>query len=148
MSKQDFYLYSDGKPVKVSKEVYQEYYRGERKERYFSQDLKKERMVVDQQTQTITVMPSREDSYERLLKIHKQFAIPDEPLEMQVVDSLLIESALQTLSDEERTLIYELFYLDRTEREVSAALNMARSTLQRRRNQALKKLRELLEKEF
>ena len=41
MSDKDFFLYIDGKSVKVSKEVYQEYYRSKRKEQYFMKDLKK-----------------------------------------------------------------------------------------------------------
>lgn len=41
MSDKDFFLYIDGKSVKVSKEVYQEFYRSKRKEQYFMKDLKK-----------------------------------------------------------------------------------------------------------
>lgn len=33
MSEKNYYLHIDGKPIKVSKEVYQEYYCGERKEK-------------------------------------------------------------------------------------------------------------------
>lgn len=148
MSEKDFYLYIDGRPVKVSEEVYQEYYRGERKERYFMEDLKTEQMEIEEETQSVKFIPGREDSYERLLDVNRQFSAPGEPMEEQVMDSLLIKAALHTLSDEEQALIYELFYLDKTEREVSAALNMARTTLQRKRNRALEKLRFLLEKEF
>lgn len=148
MSENNFYLYVDGQPVKVSKEVYREFMRYERKERYFMEDLKTERMEIDPETQTVTVIPSREDSYERLLETHRQFTSPGEPLEVQSVNALLIKTALHTLTSEEQALIYELYYLDHTEREVSATLRMARTTLQRRRNSVLDKLRSLLEKEF
>lgn len=80
MSEQDFYLYIDGKPVKVSEEVYREYYRAEEKERYFMTRLKQERIVIDQETQTVTIIPSREDSYERLIEANEQFATSDNPM--------------------------------------------------------------------
>lgn len=41
MQEKDFYLYIDGQPVPVSREVYREYYRAEDKERYFMGKLKK-----------------------------------------------------------------------------------------------------------
>lgn len=47
MSEQDFYLYIDGKSVKVSEEVYREFMRAEEKEQYFMRRLKKGRFLVD-----------------------------------------------------------------------------------------------------
>lgn len=47
MDQKDFYLYIDGKPVKVTEEVYHAYYHAEDKERYFMGKLKKRRTVVD-----------------------------------------------------------------------------------------------------
>lgn len=41
MSKQR-YLYIEGKKIPVSEEIYQVYYQFARKERYFSEDLKRE----------------------------------------------------------------------------------------------------------
>lgn len=145
MSEKDFYLYLDGRPVKVSKEVYQEYYRGERKERYFMEDLKMEQMEIEPETQTVRLIPSREDSYERLLETNKQFSIPCQPVEEAVVLSVLLEDVLHCLSPEEQELIRELYFLEKTERQVSEALHMAKTTLRRRHQKVLKKLRELLE---
>lgn len=149
MSEQNFYLYIDGKPVKVSEEVYREFMHYERKERYFMEDLKAERMVIDPEAQTVKVIPSREDSYERLLETHRQFTDPGGTAEDAAVKNILMEQlakALHTLSDDELRLIEEFFYLERTEREISSILNIARTTLQRRRSQVLDKLRCLLEK--
>lgn len=47
----------------VSEQVYRVYQHYERKEEYFSYDLKTEKF----QKETATFLPSREDSYERLL---------------------------------------------------------------------------------
>lgn len=148
MSEKDFYLYVGGKPVKVSEDVYREFYRGERKERYFMEDLKVEDFIIDPEAQTVTVIPSREDSYERLLEAHKQFAVSEEPLEERSIRSILLEDALHTLSPEEQSLIRELYFLEKTEREVSALLHMAQSTLNDRKKRALARLRMLLENIF
>ncbi len=78
MSDKDFFLYIDGKSVKVSKEVYQEYYRSKRKEQYFMKDLKKENTIIDQETQRIKFLPSREVSFEQLLEFDVSFADPKE----------------------------------------------------------------------
>jgi len=139
------YLYMGGKPVEVSREVYDEYRRSKREERYFTKDLKREAMSVDQENETVKFIPSREDSYERLLEQDKQFAIPGEMLEDKVIRGILLEKALNTLTSEEQELIRELYYLDKTERQVSEALHMAKSTLHYQRNQILGKLRRLLD---
>lgn len=131
MKERDFYLYIEGKPVRVSEEVYREYYRGERKERYFMKDLKED----------------REDSYERLIECHRQFAVPGESMEEQAVRSLLLKQAMGKLTEKERELIEELYFLEKTERQVSSALHMAKATLRRRHDEVLGKLRRFLEEE-
>lgn len=144
-SERDFYLHLDGKRVKVSREVYAEYYRGKRKERYFMEDLKRERISVNQEERTVSFISGREDSYERLLDLDQQFAAPGELLEDEVLRTVLLDNALKALTSEERELIWELFYLGKTERQASEALNMAKSTLRRQRKRILDKLKRLLE---
>lgn len=146
MKKKDFYLYIEGKRVRVSEEVYREYYKGERKERYFMRDLKTERVTIDPQTGEITIIPGREDSYERLMESRGQFASYAN-MEEQTVQALLLEQALGNLTDKERNLIEEIYFLEKTERQVSEALHIAKTTLRRKHREALNKLREFLEKE-
>lgn len=75
MSKQR-YLYVEGQKIPVSEELYQVYYHFARKERYFSEDLKREKLLYDTEQQIAVLLPSREDSYERLLEQDRQFQIP------------------------------------------------------------------------
>ena len=63
-----YYLYIDGQAVPVSEQVYRTYHHYERKEEYFTYDLKTEKFSCDQEAQTTAFAPSREDSYERLLR--------------------------------------------------------------------------------
>ena len=85
---------------------------------------------------------------EKLLDEEWEFADPGEGIEDRVVKAFLLEeleAALATLSGEERMLVEELFYLEKTEREVCDALHMAKTTLNRRKQAILKKLRERMQ---
>ena len=97
----NYYLYIDGQAVPVSKQVYREYQHYERKEEYFSYDLKTEKFQKD----TATFLPSREDSYERLLEQDRQFAAPGKSVEQLALEHLEAERirfCLAQLTDEER----------------------------------------------
>lgn len=60
MKKKDYFINIEGKAVKVSEEVYREYYKGERKERYIMKDLKTERVVIDSKKGEVTIIrPAR-----------------------------------------------------------------------------------------
>ncbi len=151
MSKQR-YLYVEGEKIPVSEEIYEVYYHFFRKERYFSEDLKREKLLYDSEQQIAVLLLSREDSYERLLEQDKQFPTPDTitPEDAAIKADLLerLAQALHMLSDDELNVIRELFYLEKTEREVSANLHMPLSTFHNRKNAILRKLREFIEKSF
>lgn len=149
MSKEEYYLMVNGKKIKVSKEVYQEYKRTEEKENYFMKRLKKGQFITDLDKQMVNYIPSREESYEKLLELRHEFPSSEESVENIAWKSYLLEQlevALHTLTDEEMALISELFYLEKSEREVCASLNMAKTTLHYRKNRILEKLRKQIEK--
>lgn len=73
--REKYYIAMDGQVFEVSRELYEAYYKGQRKDKYFTHDLKEEHMRVDKETGQITIIPSREDSYERLLETEKQLGI-------------------------------------------------------------------------
>lgn len=149
MQEKDFYLYMNGEPVKVSEEVYREFYRGEDKERYFMGKLKKGRTTVNQDTQEIRYIPSRELSYEQLVEQDWQFAASDISVEDKVVKAAMIEklqSILHNLTAEEMALVEELFYLEKTEREAAKRFAVSQNTIHYRKNKVLEKLRKLIEK--
>lgn len=148
MSDKDYYLYINGKPIKVSKEIYAEYYYWERKEQYFMEDLKKGKMVIDSENGEVTIIPSREISYEKYFNQGEPFETSEDTLENQLLKVLELEklkNALKEITEEERELIWELFYLEKTERQVSEALHIARATLRHRRDKILAKLKKILE---
>ena len=141
--REKYYIGLNGQTFEVSKELYEAYYKGQRKEKYFTHDLKQ----VDKETGGIIVISSREDSYERLLEAEKQFAEEAENVEDVAVRAVMLEKlneALHTLTDEETAIIHALFYQEISEVELAKKLGIARTTLQSRKYKILEKLRKLL----
>ena len=138
------YLYINGKAVPVSEQVFRTSRHHGRKEEYFIYDLKTEKFSCDQEAQTATFTPSREDSYERLLAANHQFASAGPSPEEEAVSSLWLADLMRGLSPEEQDIITQLYILDKSERQACAALQLARTTFQRRKKALLEKLRNLL----
>ena len=59
-----------GQYVEVTDEVYAAYMRGDRKMRYFENDLKTERFVLRKEGQVVQIIPSREDSLDQIGRAH------------------------------------------------------------------------------
>lgn len=133
----NYYLYIDGQAVPVSEQVYRAYQHYERKEEYFSYDLKTEKF----QKETATFLPSREDSYERLLEKDRQFAASGVSVEEQAVSSVWLEELLQCLSAGERVILHKLYFEDKSERNVSIELGISKTALHHRKVKLLQKLK-------
>ena len=139
-----YYLYINGKAVPVSEQVFQTYHHYGRKEEYFTYDLKTEKFSCDQEAQTATFTPSREDSYERLLAANHQFASAGPSPEEEAISNLWLEDLIRGLSPEEQGIIYQFYVLDKSERDACAALRLAQTTFRRRREALREKLRNVL----
>lgn len=121
----------------------------ERKMQYQECDLKTEQTIVNQENQTITTIPSREDSLERLAEQEVQFAGEAESVEETVLRKLQYEQlhkALSLLPDDERELIDRLFFQGQTEREAAEHMGIYRNAVHKRKNRILKKLKKFFEK--
>lgn len=119
----------------------------ERKMRYQEYDLKTEQTVIDEENQTVTVIPSREDSLERLAELSGQFAeeTPStEELVLRKIETEQLHKALSVLSDDEQYLIYQIYFLERTERSLAAELHMSQKGINKRKQSVIKKLRKLM----
>ena len=121
----------------------------ERKMQYQEYDLKTEQTVINQKDQTIIIIPSREDSLERLADQELQFAGESESVEETVLRRLRYEQlhkAISRLSDDERELVDRLFFQGQTEREAAAEMGIYRNAVHKRKNRILEKLKNFLEK--
>ena len=145
--KEKYYVGLNGQNFEVSREVYEVYYKGQRKERYFAEDLKRGQKRINPKTGETMVIPSREDSYERLLDTEKQFVSDAESVEELVMHSIMVERldhALKKLTKEELAIIYALFYQEISELELAKQLGIPRTTLQSRKYKILEKLKKIL----
>ncbi len=140
MSKQ--YIMKNGIAVEVSDEIYKILKKSDRRIKYVEKDLKETRYIINQKKETVKEIPSREDSLDRLTEIGKDFADSNLDFQDSLVLKIMLDEALAKLSDEERYLITQLFYLGRTERDLANELGISQYTVNRNKHKILKKLRE------
>ena len=67
MSAANNIIWINGQAVAVNDAVYAAYMQGDRKNRYFENDLKVERIIQDEDNSIKEIIPSREDSLDRLM---------------------------------------------------------------------------------
>ena len=139
-----------GQYVEVTDEVYRAYMQGDRKMRYFENDLKTERFVLGKEGQVVQIIPSREDSLDRLVDENaQQFSDVQESVESVVLHKLEVDrlhTALSLLAPEERALIQALFFDERKESELAMELGISQPAVYKRKMKILKKLKIFLEK--
>ena len=138
-----------GQYVEVTDEVYAAYMQSDRKMRYFENDLKTERFVLGKEGQVVQIIPSREDSLDRLIDENaQQFPGDEESVENTVLHKLEVDklhTALAMLTPEEQVLIQALFFEEKTERQYAEELGVYRNAIHVRKIRILKKLKKLLE---
>lgn len=141
-------LWVNGQFIEVSEEVYQVYMQGDRKMRYFETDLKTERTMLAEDGTVQRIIPSREDSLDRLMDDNaRQFSDASESVEDAVLRKLAedeLHRALEKLTDEEYALVYALFFEGKTERAYAKELGVAQVTVHKKKQRILKKLKEIL----
>ncbi|MDQ0232765.1 hypothetical protein [Metabacillus malikii] len=83
----EFFIKIGKEQVGVSEEIYKEYYKMKRRERYLEQDIKVGRIAVDFETETIDFVPSKEDSINRLIELGADFE------DDQMIEDILCDKA-------------------------------------------------------
>ena len=135
-------IYLQGKSVEVSEDVYNYLKKSDRQFKYAYQDRKKEKIKISEKE--VLIKPSGEDSLDRLMELGMDF--PDKTIDLyeSVMKKIMLEQALSKLDDEERNLIIQLFYFDRTEREVAAEIGVSQVYVHKIKKKILCKLYEFL----
>lgn len=137
-----------GQFVEVTDEVYAAYMKGDRKIRYFENDLKTGRTVKDKDGNIKQTLQSREDSLDRLMEDNAQ-QFPDshesvEDIVIQKISTEKLHMALLRLPKKDQELIYALFYEEKTERVYAKQIGVYPSVVHSRKIRVLKKLKNLL----
>lgn len=141
-------LWVNGQFIEVSEEIYQVYMQGDRKMRYFETDLKTERTILAEDGTVQRIIPSREDSLDRLIDDNaRQFSDAGESVEDAVLRKLAedeLHRALEKLTDEEYALVYALFFEGKTERAYAKELGVSQVAVHKKKQRILKKLKEII----
>lgn len=114
----------DGQPVEVSEEVYRAFKRPAWAER-------KRRQV-------------RKDHEVSLEAYGADAAGETPPFEDRLIESMMLERAIASLTDDERDLIDALFFEGMTEREYAAKIGIAQKNVNARKQRILEKLKTFL----
>ena len=121
---------------------------GDRKMRYFETDLKTERTILAEDGTVQRVIPSREDSLDRLMDDNaRQFSDAGESVEDAVLRKMAedeLHRALEKLTDEEYALVYALFFEGKTERAYAKELDVSQVAVHKKKQRILKKLKEII----
>ena len=141
-------LWINGAYVYVTDEIYTVYLKGQRKMNYFEKDLKSERVIKDENGEIKKIIPSREDSLDRLLSDNKrQFSDDSESVEsiIQTNDEIdKLHNALNQLSADEWAIIKMLFYDEMSERDTAKVLGISQVAVNKRKHRILKKLKKII----
>ena len=135
----------------ADKNVIQELKMSERKMQYQEYDIKKETIVIDQDMQTTSVVPGREDSIERLMEINYPFRDDAKDLEEQAIRNVLAEQigkAVKSLPPKDKRLIADLYVWEKSERQIAREYGISQNMVHKRKKQVLDQLKRLLEKNF
>lgn len=131
----------------ASEEVIEVLKKTERKMQYQEFDLKTERTVSDWEDESVRIISSREDSLERLLEQDVQFGDNSTNVEENAIRNLEfreLHKALSLLTDDERYLIEQLYYYERTEQEIAEELGVYHNAIHKKKLLILRKLKSFL----
>lgn len=141
----NFEIVFQGKAYEVSEELYRFYYKSKRQMKYTEKDIKQEKFKYDAESETTTIIPSKEDSLDRLMELGVEYCDSSADFISSLIDKVSLEQALQKLNDKERYIIVQIFYIGKSEKEIAEELNMPYQHVNRSKVRSLKKLRKLLE---
>ena len=131
----EYFLFVDGKKVKVSAKVYKAYWQEKNHENYLKQ--------VDRKNHLLLFSSFDHDG-------HFEESVVDEEIDVEkiVQTQIMIDAvraALSKLNVEEREIIEKLYYDDESVRSVAKKNNISHPALIKKRNKILEKLKKLLE---
>ena len=145
MNDKKYYLTVNKETVEVSFEVYKLYHKYQRKELYFFKELKEDRKRINPISNEVEYLPSLEDSYDRIVEVYGDIFAG----EMQKPEEIILQKeimgelskAIDSLKDHEKELIRNLFFLNKTEKEIARELNLSVKTINYHKHKILAKLK-------
>lgn len=132
-----FFIPLHGMLMEVEERDYQEFYKTERRQRYLREEsringeISFDMLATDEFKGKEIIVNSREDVAQ---EVENKIMLDD------------LSSALDMLTDEERELLQELYFEERTERELANQKNVSQVAIHKRKLRVLDKIKRFLEK--
>lgn len=123
------------KRIPVTKEIYKAYYQHKERESYLDK-------LSEQNNLSFEECEEKGIQIDYILS-QTQESTEDKLIRFEMLS--LLSAAMEKLTEEERLLIYLLFFKGKSERELCAMLKIAKTTLHDRKTRILSKLKKLLE---
>ena len=117
----------------------------EGKEDYFLRRLKEEQFIYDSDSQTAIFLPSREDSYDRLIGEGEEFAADQSSVEDKAIAAVMVDQLSENLTSQEIQALYLRYALDWTEDAIAKHLGMERMQYRRMMADLLSRSKNILE---
>lgn len=134
----------DGKTVEVSEEIYTYIMRSDWNNYYAEIKRKRERIRINSKKETVKIIPSREDSLDRLMAIGTEFANDSEPIAEAAIRKITVQKALEQLTADERFIIVRIYFEGNTERELAEEMHKTQQNIHKMKRRILCKLYEIL----
>lgn len=141
-----YYIAINGEKFEVSKEVYNTYYKGKEKERYFMKTNKKGKVKIE--NEKIIFEKSKEDSLERLLENNIQIADKFN-LENFVLMTMIVKelnNALSQLNYEEYYIIKKIYFYSESRRSLAKEIGISHTAVLKKERKILNKIKKMLKK--
>ena len=143
-------IYYNGQFIEVTHEVYTVLIKSDRKIKYFENDLKEEKIILDKKGTVVEIIPSREDSLDRLQDDNeRQFADNSDSVEEIALRNLRYEqlhNAISMLKPDEQALIEALYFNFLTQNDYAKQIGLSQQAVSKKRTKILKKLKIFIEK--
>lgn len=129
--------------VSVSEEIYREYRKMIRREKYLEKEVKVGKITIDTENERVNFIDSKEDSIQRLSDLGEYFA--DEQLVEDVICDkatlLILQEAMAELNQEEQELVQSIYYQNQTTRKIAEQQNVSQPAIVKRQQKVLGKLK-------
>lgn len=143
-------IYYNGKFIEVTHEVYTVLIKTDRKIKYFENDLKEEKIILDKKGMVVEIIPSREDSLDRLQDdSERQFADNSDSVEEIALRNIRYEQlhkAISMLKPDEQALIEALYFKFLSQREYADVLGVSQVAVCKKQRRILRKIKKIMEK--
>lgn len=135
----------NGQTVLVNKELYNLCVTQPKSERRTERRRKQCGYIIDQETSTVTYIPSREDSFERLSEAGVEFDAMFRDIEAAEA-KIVVAEAMKALTEHQKDIITKIFIYNISEIDIAKELSITKSSVTHCKNAALKKMKKELTK--